>query len=146
MLIVGEWQVGDDGVTRPIVRANVFGADGRSVTDDFLVDSGADRTVFSATLMARLQLLARSAQPGLALSGIGGERAFVVVTTVIEFPCGDGGPVRVRGEFAGFTDPTVTDLSILGRDVLDHFDVLISRRRNEILLLAPRHRYHIESS
>ena len=53
--------------------------------------------------------------------------------------------VRVRGEFAGFTDPTATDLSILGRDVLDHFDVLISRRHNEILLLAPRHRYRIES-
>ena len=52
---------------------------------------------------------------------------------------------ELRGEFAGFTDPTATDLSILGRDVLDHFDVLISRRRNEILLLAPRHRYRIES-
>jgi hypothetical protein len=69
MLIAGEWQVGDDGVTRPIVRANVFGADGSPIADDFLVDSGADRTV----------------------------------------------------------------------------DVLISRRRHEILLLAPRHRYRIVS-
>jgi hypothetical protein len=146
MLIAGEWQVGDDGVSRPIVRAHVFRADGRPVTDDFLIDSGADRTVFSATLLARLQLPARSAQPGLALSGIGGERAFVVVTTMMEFPRADGGPVRVRGEFAGFTDPLATDLSILGRDVLDHFDLLISRRHNEILLLAPRHRYRIESS
>ena len=146
MLIAGEWQVGDDGVTRPIVRAHVFGADGRPVTDDFLIDSGADRTVFNTTLLARLQLPARSAQPGLALSGIGGERAFVVVTTVMAFPHDDGGPVRVRGEFAGFTDPIATDLSILGRDVLDHFDLLISRRHNEILLLAPRHRYRIESS
>lgn len=146
MLIAGEWQVGDDGVTRPIVRAHVLGADGHPVADDFLVDSGADCTVFSATLMARLQLPARSAPPGLALSGIGGESAFVMVTTVLEFLREDGGPVRVRGEFAGFTDPTATDLSILGRDVLDHFDVLISRRRNEILLLAPRHRYRIKSS
>ena len=81
MLIAGEWQVGDDGVTRPIVRAHVFGADGRPVTDDFLIDSGADRTVFNTTLLARLQLPARSAQPGLALSGIGGESAFVVVPT-----------------------------------------------------------------
>ena len=55
MLIAGEWQVGDDGVTRPIVRAHVLGADGHPVTDDFLVDSGADRTVFSAMLIARLQ-------------------------------------------------------------------------------------------
>ena len=132
-------------MTRPIVRAQVFGADGRPVTDDFLIDSGADRTVLSTTLLARLQLPTRSAQPGLTLSGIGGESAFVVVTAVIEFLRDEGGPVRVRGEFAGFTDPTATDLSILGRDVLDHFDVLISRRHNEILLLAPRHRYRIES-
>ena len=145
MLIAGEWQVGDDGVTRPIVRVKVFGADGRPVTDDFLIDSGADRTVCSATLMAQLRLPTTSAQPGLALSGIGGESTFVMVTTVMEFLRDDGGPVRVRGEFAGFTDPTATDLSILGRDVLNHFDVLISRRRDEIWLLAPRHRYRIES-
>ena len=92
MLIAGEWQVGDDGVTRPIVRAQVFGADGRPVTDDFLIDSGADRTVLSTTLLARLQLPTRSAQPGLTLSGIGGESAFVVVTAVIEFLRDEGGP------------------------------------------------------
>jgi Aspartyl protease len=146
MLIAGEWQVSDDGVTRPMVRVHVLGGDGRPITDDFLIDSGADRTVFSATLMARLQLPVTSAPPGLTLSGIGGESAFVIVTTVLEFLREDGGPVRVRGEFTGFTDPTATDLSILGRDVLDHFDVLISRRHNEILLLAPRHRYRIEGS
>ena len=146
MLIAGARQVGDDGVTWPIVRAHGDGADGHAVPDDFLIDSSADRTVFSATLVARLQLPARSAQPGLALSGIGGVSAFIMVTTMLEFLRADGGPVRVRGEFAGFTDPTATDLSILGRDVLDHFDMLLSWRRNETLLLAPRHRYRIESS
>ena len=60
LLIAGAWQVGDDDVTRPIVHGNVFGADGRLVTDDFLVNSGADRTVLSATLMTRLQLPDRS--------------------------------------------------------------------------------------
>lgn len=145
MLIAGEWQVGDDGVTRPIVRAHVMGADAHPVADNFLVDSGTDRTVFSATLMTRLGLPARSPQAGLALSGIGGESAFVVVTTVLEFLRDDGSPIRLRGEFAGLIDPTATDLSILGRDVLDHFDLLISRRRNEIWLLAPRHGYRIES-
>ncbi len=58
----------------------------------------------------------------------------------------DGGPVRVRGEFAGFTDPTAKDLSILGRDVLDHLDLVLSRRRSEIFLLAPRHQYRIEGT
>ncbi|HJY82218.1 MAG TPA: aspartyl protease family protein [Candidatus Binatia bacterium] len=144
MLIAGEWQLFDDGVTRPTVRAKVLGGDGSPIVDDFLIDTGADRTVFRAALLARLRLPATNAPPDSTLSGIGGTSAFVLVTTVIEFVRDDGGPVRVRGEFAGFTDPAATDLSVLGRDVLDNFDLIISRRRSEILLLAPRHHYRLE--
>lgn len=86
----------------------------------------------------------QSDQPDFTLSGIGGTSEFVLVTTMLEFMRDDGGPVRVRGEFAGFTAPAATDLSVLGRDVLDNFDLIVSRRRNEIVLLAPRHRYQIE--
>jgi hypothetical protein len=144
MRIVGEWQLCDDGVTRPTVRAKVLGNSGLLIADDFLIDTGADRTVFSAGLLARLALPTRAAQPDFTLSGIGGTRDFVYVTTAVEFIRDDGGPARVRGEFAGFTDPTATDLSILGRDVLDHFDLLISWRQREIFLLTPRHQYRIE--
>lgn len=144
MLIVGKWQLFDDGIMRPIVRAQVMGGDGSPRGDDFLIDSGADRTVFSATLLERLRLAAKSVQPDFTLSGIGGTSEFVLVTTVIELIRDGGGSVRIRGEFAGFTDPTATDLSVLGRDVLDNFDLVISRRRNEVLLLAPRHQYRIE--
>lgn len=144
MLIVGEWQVGDDGTTRPVVRATVLGLDGNPVAEDFLVDSGADRTVLSAAVLERLHLPVRRGQSGLALSGIGGESAFVLVNTVIVMIRDDGGAVRIRGEVAGFIDVTATDLSILGRDVLDNFDVVLSRRCNDVLLLAPNHRYRIE--
>ncbi|MBI3304240.1 MAG: hypothetical protein HYZ72_19420 [Deltaproteobacteria bacterium] len=54
MWVVGERQVCDDGVTRPLVRASVVGGDGGSVAEDFLIDSGADRTVFSVVLLIRL--------------------------------------------------------------------------------------------
>jgi hypothetical protein len=57
----------------------------------------------------------------------------------------DGKPVSIRGEYAGFTDPTATDLSILGRDVLSNFDLIFSRRRNEIILIAPNHQYKVET-
>ena len=144
MLIAGKWQVGDDGVLRPLVRAAVSGMDGRLVADDVLIDSGADRTVLSAALLARLSLPTRSTPSGSTLSGSGGGCAFVLVTSAVEFVHEDGGAVRVRGEFAGFTEPTATDLSILGRDVLDNFDLIISWRRSEVLLLAPRHYYRIE--
>ena len=143
MQIVGEWLLCDDRVTRPVVRAQVVGADGTPRSDRFLIDSGADRTVFSAALLRRLQLPAKHPPPGLALMGISGTSGFVLVTTVVEFTRDDGNPAQVRGEFAAFTDPLSTDLSGLGRDVLDNFDVILSRRRNELLLLALNHRYQV---
>ncbi len=68
----------------------------------------------------------------------------MLVDTVLELGSQDGAPARVRGRFAAFTDSTATDLSILGRDVLNHFDVILSRRNNEVLLLAPNHQYRVE--
>ena len=146
MLIAGEWQVGEDGAARPIVRGEILGLDGRAVPETFLIDSGADRTVLSASVLERLHLPQRRAESGLTLSGIGGESAFVLVRTALVFVRENGAAIRIRGELAGFTDMDATDLSILGRDVLDHFDVVLSRRRNDVLLLAPNHRYHIDHS
>ena len=111
--------------------------------DRFLIDSGADRTVFSAAFLAKLQLPLHAPPAGFALAGISGESAYAMVATALEFTRDDGGPARVRGEFAAFTDPAATDLSILGRDVLDNFDVILSRRRGQVLLLAPNHQYQV---
>jgi hypothetical protein len=68
------------------------------------------------------------------------------VQTVVVLTRDDGGEVFMRGEFAAFTDRSATDLSILGRDVLNHFDLILSRRRNEVLLLAPNHQYRVEQA
>ena len=143
MLIVGKWLVCDDGITRPIVEAKVSVPDGPEHGGRFLVDSAADRTVFTAELLERLGAAGNHAAPGFGLAGIGGRSPFVLVQAVIEMTRDDGGPARFRGEFAAFTDPKATDLSILGRDVLDLLDVILSRRRGEVLLLAPNHRYQV---
>jgi len=145
MVIVGEWQLFDDGVTRPIVRAKVRKGDSTLIAEDFLIDSGADRTVFRAALLEQLHISIQGPPADFTLSGIGGTRPFVLVATVIEFIRDDGGVVRVRREIAGFTDPAATDLSVLGCDVPDHFDLILSRR-NEILLLALRHQYRVEQT
>jgi len=144
MRIVGEWRLCDDAVTRPALRARVQAADGAYHVEVFLVDSCADRTVFSENLLSRLGFPTIPAPGDLILQGISGTCGFVLVKTVIELAHDDAGPVRLRGEFAAFTDPTATDLSILGRDVLNHFDVILSRRRNDVLLLAPNHQYRVE--
>ncbi len=143
MRIVGEWYFGNDGVSRPIVRALVAGEAGQVYLERFLIDTGADRTVLGAGILSELRLSVDAPPPGAALRGIGGEAGMVLVATLLEFTRDDGGAVRVRGQFAAFTDPRATDVSILGRDVLDLFDVIVSRRREEVLLLASNHRYSV---
>jgi hypothetical protein len=144
MRIVGKWLVCNDAITRPTVRAEVQAADGSLHAGVFLIDSCADRTVLGADLLDKLGFPATAAPEGMILKGITGQCEFVVLKTVVVFTRDDSGVVHMRGEFAAFTDPATTDLSILGRDVLNHFDVILSRRRNEVLLLAPNHQYRVE--
>jgi hypothetical protein len=146
MRIVGKWHKCDDGVTRPTLLLRVGAADGSATDELFLVDGGADRTVFSATLLGRLGGQPTPAPKGLSLVGVGGTQAFVQVQTVLELVRDDGKTANVRGDFAAFTDPAATDLSVLGRDVLNHFDVILSRPRDEVLLLAAPHRYQVFAS
>jgi hypothetical protein len=144
MRIVGEWLMRDDGVTRPVVRAKVAAADGTWERDIFLVDSGADRTVFSARLLWKLGFPTTPEPGNSILQGIGGVCDSIAVKTVVELTRDDGGVIHLRGEFAAFTNPTETDSSILGRDVLNLFDLILSRKRNEVLLLAADHQYRVE--
>jgi hypothetical protein len=143
MRIAGEWFTGDDGESRPLVRVLVAGLPGQVHVERFLIDTGADRTVLSAGLLIDLGLPVELPPPGSRLRGISGDTGLVIVNTMIEFTTDEGRPARVRGRFAAFTDRDATDVSILGRDVLDNFDVIVSRRRDEVLLLAPNHQYQV---
>ncbi|MGP0063908.1 MAG: hypothetical protein ACLQGP_09970 [Isosphaeraceae bacterium] len=113
-------------MTRPVVRAKVQAVDGAFHEDEFLIDIGADRTVFSTFLLRKLGFPITPSPEGLVLEGVGGGCGFVAMKTVVELTHDSGGPARIRGEFAAFTNPTATDLSILGRDVLNCFDLIVS--------------------
>jgi hypothetical protein len=144
MRIVGEWQAGEDGVTRPVLQASVRALDGTLEPDVFLIDSGADRTVFSANLLRRLGFPMTPAPGSSILLGISGVCESVVVKTVVELTRDDRGVVHMRGDCAAFIDSSASNLSILGRDILNLFDVILSRRRGEVVLLAPNHQYRVE--
>ena len=47
MRVNGKWLPCDDGVVRPLIGDLVHLADGREIEVAFLLDAGADRTVFS---------------------------------------------------------------------------------------------------
>lgn len=145
MVIVGSWFKCPDGEIRPIVHAQIVGSDGLPVTARFLVDSGADITTLGSTLLRDLQLPHQPAPSGMALRGISGDSDFVVIDTALQFPRADGGPASIRGQFAAFTDPAASELNVLGRNLLDNFHVILSRPRNEVLLLSGNHTYSVNS-
>ena len=142
MLVRGEWWTCDDGASRPTVRAWITDADGGSFRERFIVDSGSDRTVFRALLLESLHFTAVP-ESGLTLVGIGGASDFLSVSAVLEFLRDDGELARVRGRYSVFTDPAASDMSILGRDVLDNFDVILSRPGDDVLLLSQSHQYRV---
>jgi hypothetical protein len=145
MIIEGEWHRFPDGITRPIIRAGVVKADGAPYPTVFLVDSGADRTVFCRETFDALGLPALSEAPPGALAGIGGQVGCVLVQTALLLVRNDGTPIRIQGPFAAFLAPDANDMDLLGRDVLNNFDVILSYPRRQVLLLAPNHAYQVVS-
>jgi hypothetical protein len=143
MEIAGEWYRGDDGTTRPFILVNVLGENNVLASDRFLIDTGADRSVLSEALLDELKLPVREPPTEERLVGVGGPNRFVLVNTVLIFTTNDGGTARFRGEFAAFLDSSAIDSCVLGRDVLDHLDLILSRRRNEVRLLGTNHTYQV---
>ncbi len=146
MLVVGAWLTCEDGENRPIIRIGIEADGGRIIEFEWLVDTGADRSVIDAGTLKKLNLPQQSPPSGFDLRGVGGSSPFVVITTVLHLQQSNGSIAKVRGQFGAFTDPCAIDLPILGRDVLSHFDVIVSRRRNQVLLLAPNHNYVVTST
>lgn len=143
MLIKGLWHLCDDGVTRPVLRGEVRGADGEWVQARFLVDVGADRTVFSADILAALGLPPVAAPDRLA--GVGGVSPSVGLQTQIIFPSEDGTRVTFRGQFAAFTEIDALDMSVLGRGITNLFAVIIDRPGDVVCMVGQGHRYVIQA-
>ena len=79
----GEWFLCDDGVVRPVIRGEILAGNGSWVPAPFLMDTGADRTVFSAPLLAALRLRPLVSREHLA--GLGGIATSVLLETQVRF-------------------------------------------------------------
>lgn len=139
MRVNGQWSLCDDGEISPIVSGFVQAADGQSVEVPFLLDAGADRSVFSAQFLNRLRALTVSSPERLLFSGVGGQADSITVETVIGFKRDDGRVVTVRGMFGVFLQYESADLSVLGRDVTNNFSVIYDYPHQLVALLAPPH-------
>ena len=144
MQIEGRWHPFWDTGIRPIVEAKIQVADGQWKSVMFLLDSGADRTVIDASLLHLLAPLSLPEEESLQLGGIGGNADCQFVQTVLAFDRNDGKQIKVNGTFAVFTNMASSDISILGRDITNNFDVIYSFPQREVLLLASPHSYTVQ--
>ncbi len=141
MLCQGEWLVCDDGIVRPIVRGRILGGNGEWRRIKFLLDTGADRTVISASVLGALNL--QGVQPKDRIGGVGGLADSVDVTTQIRLARDDGQWVTLRGTYTACLDSEILDISVLGRDILNLFAVIVDRAADRVMLLHGADRYSI---
>jgi predicted aspartyl protease len=128
--------------TRPILRAEILLPDASWLEVRLLIDTGADRTVFSADVVAASNLKAISERG--QIGGMGGVVETEFVKTQIRFHRDDGVQVVFRGEFAALTEPDVLEMSVLGRDILNSFAVIVDRPGNVVALLGGHHQYLVQ--
>lgn len=141
MLISGMWHVCDDGIIRPVIHAEIQASDGSWVKAPLLLDTGADRTVFSTDI-----LQARRLQPVVAgnrLGGVGGVASALIVETRMRLTRENNGNVMFRGQYAAITEAEALDISVLGRDVTNLFAIIVDWPQRVVYLVGQRHQYTI---
>lgn len=141
MRIDGVWHLCDDGMVRPVIRAENLTRGESWLKARFLVDTGADRTVFSADILNALHLQPRNSTD--QLSGVGGMAESVVVETQIRLTQDDAAKAVFKGQFAGFTNVEALDMSVLGRDILNLFALIVDWPADTVCLLGQKHFYTI---
>ncbi len=144
MRIAGEWYGLDDGTVIPIVRPKLATSSGDQIEFVFLVDTGADHTVLTAEAVRTLGLEAVPAP--ILLGGIGGTSDAVMITTAFYFAREDGTSVRANVQCYASTVENALGMSVIGRDILDHFSVIVDYPGKVVCLLAGRHRYVIQEA
>ncbi len=137
----GEWLECDDEIVRPVMRGEILTGIGVWRAFELLVDTGADRTVISANVLETLSL--DTSQPHDRIAGVGGIVDSVNVRTQIRLTRDDGLKAVFRGNFAACTEHETLDMSVLGRDLLELFAVIVDRGADLVTIIGAQHRYSI---
>lgn len=143
MRIDGRWHLFKDGILRPVIDAAVQGPSGTLHTVMFLLDAGADRTVLDNTYLPLLFPLALSSEETPELGGVGGKVECVFIRSRLAFASAEGRRITVQGPFGVFGEQGSSDVSILGRDVTNNFDVIYSYPTRQVILLAQPHGFDV---
>ena len=63
----------------------------------------------------------------------------VTIITIMRFLRDDGKWVTFRGEYAACTNYEILDMSVLGRDILNLFAVIVHRAANVVTMIGESH-------
>ena len=137
----GEWIQCDDGIVRPVIRAEILTGEGHWRAFELLVDTGADRTVISANVLESLNV--QPTAPQDRIGGIGGLVDSVSVNTQIRLSRDDGQKAVCRGKYSACTDHEALDMSVLGRDILEMFALIVDRPADVVAMIGGQHSYMI---
>ncbi len=137
----GEWIQCDDGIVRPVIRAEILTGEGQWRAFELLVDTGADRTVISANVLESLNV--QTTAPQDWIGGIGGLVDSVSMNTQIRLSRDDGQKAVFRGEYSACTNHEALDMSVLGRDILEMFALIVDRRADVVAIIGGQHSYAI---
>jgi hypothetical protein len=123
------------------MRGEIHARDGSWIKAPLLLDTGTDRTVFSADILQALRF-----QPVVAesqLGGVGGLVHATVIETRMRLTRENNGKVMFRGQFAAITSAEALDMSVLGRDVTNLFTIIVDWPQRLVYLLGQQHQYTI---
>ncbi|MBY0523349.1 MAG: retroviral-like aspartic protease family protein [Gemmataceae bacterium] len=107
----------------------------------FLLDTGADRTLLHAETLQLLQL--EHSPAAVHLGGVSGVAAPVLVETTLRLKREDGTKIVFPGKFLAATEPSPLDMSLLGRDIISLFALIVDQPGNVVSLVNQRHGYSI---
>src|SRR5262249_47876755 len=94
--ISGTWHMCDDGIMRPVIHAEIQARDGSWAKAPLLVDTGADRTVFSTDILQALRLQPVGAES--QIGGVGGVARAIIIATRIRLTHENNGKVMLQGD------------------------------------------------
>lgn len=136
MRIEGRWLLCTDGIERPVIDIHLLLADGHLAALPILIDTGADSTVLSYTVVQSLAGYVQPTTPHITAQSVTGSIETSLLNVDIIFTATCGQQVKLKGPVPSFATPASVDLSVLGRDALDHFDLVYSRSQKLIVLLT----------
>jgi hypothetical protein len=136
------WSSTDSARIFPAIDAEFENPFGLRQKFSFLIDTGADATILNweVLLFSDVDL---DSLPRLNVSGVGGLVEVLVVNTQFWLRRENNARINFPGSFRAFPDPNDLETSILGRDVLNHFAVIVDRPGDNVSLLHGNHHYTI---